>query len=94
MILTPHLIVLVGIIFVTSTVSDNSYKLIRPELYPTTTDSPNESIANADVGGPFDVLKGKSFRGTVLSGKPTSPPRPSRISTPLYYFIKIFGDLR
>ena len=62
MILTPHLIVLVGIIFVTSTVSDNSYKLIRPELYPTTTDSPNESIANADVGGPFDVLKGKSFK--------------------------------
>ena len=58
--LIPCLIVLVGMIFVTSTVSDNSYKLIRPELYPTTTDSPNESIDNAEVGGPFDVLKGEN----------------------------------
>ena len=47
-------------IFVASAVSDSSYKLIRPELYPTTTDSPNESIDNAEVGGPFDVLKGKN----------------------------------
>ena len=46
-----------------SIVSDNSYKLIRPELYPTTTDSPNESIASAEVGRPFDVLKiGVSFK--------------------------------
>ena len=57
---SPCLIVLVGMIFVTLTVSDNSYKLIRPELYPTATDSPKESIDKAEVGGPFDVLKGKN----------------------------------
>ena len=51
-------------------------------------------MANADVGGPFDVLKGKSFKGKVLSGKPTSRRRLSRITTLLNYFIKVFGDLR
>ena len=60
-------------IFVTSTVSDNSYKLIRPELYPTTTDSPNESIDNAEVGGPFDVLKGKNFNFKRTLRVPSSP---------------------
>ena len=58
--LTLFLILLVGIIFVTSTVSDNSNKLIRPELYPTTTDSPNESITIAELGGPFEALKDQS----------------------------------
>ena len=48
-----------------SIVSDNSYKLIRPELYPTTTDSPNESIASAEVGSPFDVLKSENLILTI-----------------------------